>query len=473
MNALDLLEIQITIKEAKASFIVIFTVYSYIVMLNLNYNSRRLKSGEDRMSVPKVYLKQNRKKRLEQGHPWVFPNEIERFEGEPQGGDLVHIVNHAGHFLAQGFYNPLSQLVIRVLSYSEELVDQNYFYKKINDAWRHRSWLVPEASSCRVVHSEADFLPGLIVDKYEDLLVVQILSLGIEVRRQWVYDALKKIFSPRGIYERSDVAVRRLEGLEERKGFVDKPFDTNVTVRENGLSIMVDIAEGQKTGYFFDQRENRAALKPLMTGWGAKHGIALTSDGYPSDAKGQKIKNPFWDGAEVLDCFSHTGSFMLHSCLFGAKKVTCVDISEKAIEMSRDNALLNGFLHRTEFVAANAFDYLREQVKGQRKWDIVILDPPAFAKSRQALKSAIRGYKEINLQGMKLIRHGGILVTASCSHHLSAQQFKSVLQDAAMDAHKILRLVDFRRAGNDHPVLLGSEETDYLKFAIFEVFDFR
>lgn len=422
------------------------------------------------MNITKVFLKQNRKKRLEQGHPWVFPNEIEKLEGNPQGGDVIHIVNHAGHFLAQGFYNPLSQLILRVVSYSEADVDETQFYSKIEQAWKRRQWLIPEATSCRVVHGEADFLPGLIIDKYEDVLVVQILALGIEVRRQWIYNSLVKIFNPRGIYERSDVSVRRLEGLDERVGFVEQPFDTKVTVRENGLSILVDVAEGQKTGYFFDQRENRAALKPLLTGWGATRGVKIVGE-LPVDEKGKTIKNPFWDGAEVLDCFSHTGSFMLHACLYGAKKVTCLDISEKAIEMAKGNALLNGFLHRTEFIAANAFDFLREQVKDKKLWDVVILDPPAFAKNRRALEGALRGYKEINLQGMKLVRNGGILVSASCSYHLSASRFLTMLQEAAADAHKVLRLIEFRRAGLDHPVLLGSEETDYLKFAIYEVFN--
>jgi 23S rRNA (cytosine1962-C5)-methyltransferase len=423
------------------------------------------------MIVSRAFLKQYRKKRLEQGHPWVYPGEIERIEGDPQGGDVIHICNHAGHFLAQGFYNPLSQLIIRVVTYSEVIVDENLFYDKIKQAWKRRQWLLPAATSCRVAHGEADFLPGLIIDKYEDVLVVQILSLGMEVRRQWIIDAIKKVFKPRGIYERSDVPVRRLEGLEEREGFVEEPFDTHVTVRENGISILVDVAEGQKTGYFFDQRENRAALKQLMTGWGAHRGIKEDESGHPRNALGKDIKNPFWDGAEVLDCFSHTGSFMLHACLYGAKKVTCLDISEKAIEMAKENALLNGFLHRTEFVAANAFDYLREQVKEKKTWDVVILDPPAFAKNRQSLEGAIRGYKEINLQGMKLVRNGGILVTASCSYHLSATRFLTMLQEAATDAHKVLRLIEFRRAGIDHPVLLGSEETDYLKFAMYEVFE--
>jgi len=423
------------------------------------------------LTVSKAFLKQNRKKRLEQGHPWVYPGEIEKIEGDPQGGDIIHIVNHAGHFLAQGFYNPLSQLIIRVVSYSEAEVDKTLFYDKIEQAWKRRQWLLPTATSCRVVHGEADFLPGVIIDKYEDVLVVQILSLGMEMRRQWIYEALKRLFNPRGIYERSDVPVRRLEGLEEREGFVEEPFDTHVTVQENGLRILVDVAEGQKTGYFFDQRENRAALKPLMTGWGLSHGIQVDESGNPKNASGREIKNPFWNGAEVLDCFSHTGSFMLHACHYGAKKVTCLDISEKAIEMAKENALLNGFLHRTEFVAANAFDFLREQVKEKKTWDVVILDPPAFAKNRQSIEGAVRGYKEINLQGMKLVRAGGILVTASCSYHLSASRFFNMLQEAAIDAHKVLRLIEFRRAGIDHPVLLGSEETDYLKFAIYEVFE--
>lgn len=423
------------------------------------------------MTIAKAFLQQNRKKRIEQGHPWVYPGEVEKIEGDPQGGDIIRIVNHSGHFLAQGLYNPLSQIRIRVISYSESEVDENFFLAKIEAAWQRRRRLSPAATSCRVCHGEADFLPGLIVDKYEDILVVQILSLGMEVRRNWIFAALKKIFNPRGIYERSDVGVRELEGLEERAGFVGEAFDTLVKARENGLQILVDVAKGQKTGYFFDQRENRAALKPLMAGWGAGRGMKEDKDGQIRSASGKEIKNPFWDGAEVLDCFAHTGSFMLHACLYGAKKVTCLDSSEQAFELAKENALLNGFLHRTEFILANAFDYLRAQVKDKRTWDVVILDPPAFAKNRQSLPGAIRGYKEINLQALKLVRRGGILVTASCSYHLSAERFLGILQEAAGDAHKILRLIEFRRAGTDHPVLLGSEETDYLKFAICEIFE--
>ncbi|MHB8124785.1 MAG: class I SAM-dependent rRNA methyltransferase [Desulfitobacteriaceae bacterium] len=420
----------------------------------------------------KVFLKQNRKKRVEQGHPWVYRNEIEQQEGDDNNEDLVQVLNHTGHFLAQGFYNKFSKIAVRLVSYSDTtIIDAEWFFMKIKSAWERRQWLLSGVSSCRVVYGEADFLPGLIVDKYEDVLVVQILASGMENRREWIFQALKELFQPRGIYERSDVSVRLLEGLEERAGFVGEEFAALVKVRENNLEILVDIAEGQKTGYFFDQRENRAALKPLMVGWGKFRGIGIGPEGLPIDKSNQVVKNPFWDGAEVLDCFSHTGSFMLHACKYGAKKVTAVDISEKALEIARQNSLLNGFLHRTEFVLANVFDFLREKVKETKIWDVVILDPPAFAKNRKALSGALRGYKEINLQGLKLVRSGGILVTSSCSYHLKTSDFLKAVQGAAVDAKKILRLVEFRRAGGDHPVLLGSEETDYLKYAIFEVFD--
>lgn len=422
--------------------------------------------------MPIIYLKRQRKKRLEQGHPWIYQSEIDRIEGEFEETDLVHVHNHEDHFLAQGFYNPQSQIAVRVLEYRENIsIDERWFLERIRTAWDRRLWLNPGVSSGRAVYGEADFLPGLIVDKYEDVLVVQILAAGMERRREWILGALREVFKPRGIYERNDVSVRRLEGLEKRSGFVGAEFDTLVEIQENGLKIKVDVAEGQKTGYFFDQRENRAALKPLMTGWGRRRGISIGKDGQPMDAHGRAVRNPFWDGAEVLDCFSHTGGFMLYACAYGAKKVTCVDVSESALKTARENALANGFLHRTEFIEANAFDFLREKVQEGRRWDVVILDPPAFAKSRKALSGALRGYKEINLQGMKLVRPGGILVSASCSYHLSRELFFQTLSDAAKDARKILRLVEFRRAGSDHPVLLGSPETDYLKFAVFEVFD--
>ncbi len=438
-----------------------------------------------------VTLNVNRKKRLEQGHPWVFRNEIARVDPQACSGDAVDVVNHKGEFLARGLYNPQSQIAVRVLTYREEEIDPGFFLGRVQDAWNYRQRFVNNLQACRVVNGEADFLPGVIVDKFADVLVLQILSYGMNLRKEWLVAALRQVFKPLGIYERNDVPVRQLEGLEQRTGFIGEPFDTHVQIEENGLKLIVDVAGGQKTGYFFDQRENRAAIAPLMTGWGERHGITLQQVGEdgealapghpplldeqgepvlrPVNSRGKVVKNPFWDGAEVLECFSHTGAFTLNACKYGAKKVTCLDISEHAVATATKNITLNGFLHRVEFVTANAFDYLRENVRAGNSWDVIILDPPAFAKSRSAIEGACRGYKDINLHAMKLVRNGGFLVTASCSYHLSRDRFLAVLAEAAADAQKTLRLVEFRTAGKDHPILLASEETNYLKFAILEV----
>lgn len=446
----------------------------------------------------KVFLKRNRKKRLEQGHPWVYQSEIGRVEGAPKPGDIVEVVNHSGHFLAKGTINPNSQIAVRVLTYNPaEEIDDAFFVRRVRDAWEYRQRMLEDTNACRVLYGEADFLPGVVVDKFADVLVIQILSLGMEVRREQLVRALVQVLRPKGIYERSDVPVRELEGLEQRTGLVWGEALREVEIVENGLRYIVDIVEGQKTGFFFDQRENRAAIAPLMTGWGASRGIALqpvAEDGEPLsrlgkgeenvrplldgqgkpvlkpvDKRGKVIKNPFWDGAEVLECFSHTGSFALNACKYGAKKVTCLDISEHAIETAKRNVTMNGYLHRVDFVVANAFDYLREQVQKGNSWDVVILDPPAFAKTKAAVEGACRGYKDINLNGMKLVRDGGFLVTASCSYHMRPELFREVIQDAAFDAKKILRLVHWSGAGKDHPEILGVEEGHYLKFAIFEV----
>lgn len=447
--------------------------------------------------MTKVYLTRNRKKRLEKGHPWIYQSEIDRVEGELEPGDIVEVVNHAGHFLAKGYMNPNSQLAVRVLTYNQkETIDQTFFTRKVRDAWEFRQRLLQDTNACRVIYGEADFLPGVVVDKFADVLVVQILSLGMEKQREKLIQALLDVLHPKGIYERSDVSVRELEGLEQRTGLIWGEAEREVEIVENGLRYVVDIVEGQKTGFFFDQRENRAAIAPLMTGWGAIHGITLQmigADGEPIlepkentkispqldeqgeplfkpvDKRGKLVKNPFWDGAEVLECFSHTGSFTLNACKNGAKKVTCLDISEHAIETAKRNVTMNGFLHRVDFVVANAFDYLREQVQNGQLWDVVILDPPAFAKTKSAVAGACRGYKDINLNGMKLVRDGGFLITASCSYHMKPDLFKQVIQDAAEDAKKILRLVHWSGAGQDHPEIVGVEEGHYLKFAIFEV----
>lgn len=431
--------------------------------------------------MAKVLLNQHRKKRLETGHPWIFKSEVLEIQGDVVPGEIVEVANHKGHFLAKGYINPASQMIVRILSFDQkETIDYDFFLNKIRQAAEFRTRFVDNPRACRVIYGEADFLPGLIVDRYEDILVVQVLSLGMEQRITWIRDALVEVFSPTGIYLRNDVPVRELEGLTQSKEVLYGECPREVMIEENGLKYFVDIVEGQKTGFFYDQRENRASIAPLMKGWGEKHAITLSNvevEGeqklLPVDKRGKVVKNPFWDGAEVLECFTHTGSFTLNACKHGAKKVTALDISEHAIETAKRNITLNGFLHRVDFVVANAFDYLRENVEAGKNWDVVILDPPAFAKSRGAVKGAVRGYKDINLHGMKLVRPGGFLVTASCSYHMSPELFLDTIQEAAVDAKKILRLIEWRGAGKDHPQISGADEAHYLKFAIFEVRDRR
>lgn len=449
-----------------------------------------------------IYLQKKRKKRLEEGHPWVFRSEIERVEGEAVPGRLASVHTHTGQFLAAGYYNPASQIAVRVVSYEPmEELNLDFFIRRLQECKEHRERFLPDARSYRLVYGEADLLPGLIVDKFEDVLIVQILTLGMEEAKEAMISALIEVMRPSGIYERSDVSVRELEGLEQRKGLLYGECPRHVTIRENGLLLEVDIEQGQKTGYFFDQRENRASLAPLMKGWGRRSGIELREqvldDGtikrIPVNKSGAEVTFPYWDGATVLECFSHTGSFTLNACAYGAKKVTCLDISEHAVETAKRNVELNGFEERVEFVVADAFDYLREQSRGLelrqergqadrrkldtsvplpnkgRTWDVVILDPPAFAKSRSAVEGACRGYKDINLHGMKLVNEGGYLVTASCSYHMKPELFLATIHAAAVDAGKTLRLIEFRNAGKDHPRVLGVDEGNYLKFAIFEV----
>lgn len=463
------------------------------------------------MSKATIWLQRGRKKRLEQGHPWIYGNEIEKMEGSAEHGDLVDVVGHQGKYLATGYWNPASQISVRVVSYRPVAeMDTAFFAERLRTCADHRSRFVEDAD-CRLVYGEADFLPGLVVDWFGSVLVVQLLTLGMDKRRDAIVEALVQVFRPQGIYERSDVGVRKLEGLEERTGVLYGDCPPVVEIEENGLRLEVDIVAGQKTGYFFDQRENRASIRPLMKGWGARSGIRLerrdtlelpeTGAGtagepgsgetlVPVNGNGKLVTFPYWDGATVLECFAHTGSFTLHACKYGAKKVTCLDVSEYAIETAKRNVERNGFADRVEFVVADAFDYLRTHAKGRderlerslggadtskplsgagRTWDVVILDPPAFAKTKSAVAGACRGYKDINLHGMKLVNEGGYLVTASCSYHMRPELFLETIHQAATDAGKLLRLVEWRAAGKDHPQLLGVSEGHYLKFAIFEV----
>ncbi|WP_246939072.1 class I SAM-dependent rRNA methyltransferase [Bacillus pinisoli] len=389
--------------------------------------------------MTKVILERKRKKRLEQGHPWIYQSEVNRIEGEYQPGDIVDVYNHQMHFLGKGYINPRSQMIVRVLTYKDEEINEEFFVNKIKKAWGLRQLLIPEVRSCRAIYGEADFLPGLVVDKYEDTLVVQIMALGMEVRKEWILQGLLTVFKPKAIYLRNDVYVRELEGLEQEKGFWYGEGPTEVEIEENGVKYIVDIKDGQKTGFFFDQRENRAAIQPFIT-----------------------------PDTTLLDCFTHTGSFMLNGASYGAKHVTAVDISEHAIDTARRNAELNGFTN-VEYVVANAFDYLRDCVNEGKQWDVVIVDPPAFAKSAHAVRKAMGGYKDINLNGLKLVKDGGIFITASCSFHVRSDQFKEMIQDAAVDARKVLRELHWSGAGYDHPKLLAAEEGSYLKFGIYEV----
>lgn len=459
-----------------------------------------------------VILQRTRKKRLEAGHPWIYASEVETVEGEPSAGGLVEVLNHQRKYLATGYYNPASQIRIRVVSHRPvEDMDTAFFEERFARCLKHRERFLPGETAYRLVYGEADFLPGLIVDRFGDVLVVQLLTLGMDLRREQIVEALVRVMQPKGIYERSDVSVRELEGLEQKTGLLYGEAPRHVTVTENGLKVIVDIEQGQKTGYFFDQRENRASIAPLMTGWGSRSGILLQEiegeDGerrtVPVNKSGKEVIFPYWDGATVLECFSHTGSFTLNACKYGAKKVTCLDVSAHAIESAKANVELNGFGDRVEFVVDDAFQYLRNQVKGLeerseraltaetavserkkagkpdtskpmtagggRTWDVVILDPPAFAKTKGAVKGACRGYKDINLHGMKLVNEGGYLVTASCSYHMRPELFLQTIAEAAEDAGKSLRLIEWRAAGKDHPQILGVEEGHYLKFAIFEV----
>jgi len=388
--------------------------------------------------MAKVILKKGEEERILMGHPWVFSNEVKIVEGAVEPADIVDVYDFRNHFIGRGYINPMSKILVRLLTREHEEINKEFFRKRILQAWDYRKKLV-DTSSCRVIFGEADFLPALIVDKFGDYLSIQTLSLGIEKYRDIILELLEEIIQPKGIYERNDVQIREKEGLEQRKGFIKGPFDTTVEIMENEVKMLVDIENGQKTGYFLDQRENRAALKPFVK------------------------------DARVLDTFTHTGGFALHAAYYGAKEVTAVDISEHAIEYVKKNAAVNGLQDRIKGVVGNVFDVLKEyQVSGE-KFDVVILDPPAFCKTKSAVEGAYRGYKDINLRGMKILKPGGFLVTCSCSHYMYPGLFMEMIADAARDAKRMVRQVEFRTQAKDHPVLYGSDESMYLKCVILQV----
>jgi len=388
--------------------------------------------------MAKVILKKGEEVRIRMGHPWVFDNEVKNIDGDFNPADIVDVYDFKDRFLGRGYINPKSKILVRLLTREHEEINRELFRKKIIQAWEYRKKLV-DTSSCRVIFGEADFLPALIVDKFGDYLSIQTLSLGIEKYKDMIVKLLDEILEPKGIYERNDVKIREKEGLEQKKGFIKGPFDTTVEIVENEVKMLVDIENGQKTGYFLDQRENRAALKPFVK------------------------------DARVLDTFTHTGGFALHAACYGAKEVTAVDISEHAIEYVRRNAEINGLQDKIKGVTGDVFDVLKNYQLANEKFDVVILDPPAFCKTKSALEGAYRGYKDINLRGMKIIKPGGFLITCSCSHYMYPGLFMEMIQDAAMDARRIVRQVEFRTQAKDHPVLYGSDESMYLKCVILQV----
>ncbi len=373
------------------------------------------------------------------GHPWVFRSDIARVEGNFTDGDVVRVLSDRGKFLAMAVYNPRSQISLRVLSRHDEPIDGAFIRARVRRAVAYRR-LFADLKSCRVLFAESDGLPAVIADRFGDVIVLQSLCLGMERFKQDIVDALVDELHPVGIYERNDVPVRELEGMPQQTGLLYGEVPDRVEMVENGVHFWVDVKEGQKTGFFLDQKENRAAIAPFVR------------------------------GMRVLDCFTHTGSFALHAAHYGAREVTGVDISEYACGFAAENARLNGVEDRVSFECTNAFDYLRAAQDRHELYDVVILDPPAFTKTRSAVAGALRGYKEINLRGMKLVNDGGFLVTCSCSQHVLPPMFQQMLLDAQKDARVQLRQVEWRTQGRDHPILASSPETQYLKCGIYQVF---
>ena len=420
-------------------------------------------SGESLVSEGIVRIRRKEGRALKAGGAWVYDNEIETVSGSYENGDIVRVEDFDGYFLGYGFINERSSIRVRMLSRRErDVITPAFLTARVRAAWEYRKHVI-DTSSCRVIFGEADFLPGLTVDKYEDVLVVESLALGIDRLKVLLLAALVQVLRVdgirvRGIYERSDAKVREKEGLPRTKGFLSEEFDTNVPITENGVKYIVDVKDGQKTGFFLDQKLNRRSIWPICR------------------------------GARVLDCFTHTGSFGLNAAAAGAASVTSIDASELAIEQAKVNAGLNGFIvdgdlpampANTEqreagqahirYIVGDVFDFLPAQRRAGEQYDVVILDPPAFTKSRSSVKAASAGYREINREGMLLVRDGGFLVTCSCSHFMTADLFRQAIEQAAHDARRRLRQVEFRQQAPDHPILWANDTSYYLKFYIFQV----
>jgi 23S rRNA (cytosine1962-C5)-methyltransferase len=389
-----------------------------------------------------LFLNKNVSGRVESGHPWIFANEINRgkaLDAAAKAGEIVNVFTHDKKFIGKGYVNPQSQIMVRLLTRDKDKeINDDFFYDTILQAWAYRQKL-GYVENCRLIFGEADELPQLIIDKFNDYFVIQTLALGIDIWKPSIVKALEKIFSPKGIYERNDVPVRELEGMEQHKGFLSAPFDTNIIIHENGIKFHVDIEGGQKTGYFLDQQDNRKAIQNIVK------------------------------GADVLGAFCYTGSFEISAAVYGAKSVTGIDISQSAIEMCNKNALLNKVEGICKFECINAFDILKEWTKEGKQWDVVMLDPPFFTKSRSSIDKAVAGYKEINLRGIKLVKPGGFLVTSSCTNLVKPELFLDIIGMAAKDAKRKIRQVVFNSQSADHPIIRDQENTNYLKFLIVQV----
>ncbi|OQA27393.1 MAG: Ribosomal RNA large subunit methyltransferase I [Firmicutes bacterium ADurb.Bin354] len=391
-----------------------------------------------------VTIRKGEGRLIKSGAAWIFDNEIESVMGHFSNGDVVEVHDFDGYPLGLGFINMNSKIRIRILTRDiNEEINETFFEKRIRTAWEYRKKTV-DISSCRVIFGEADFLPGFVCDKYEDVLVIQSLALGIDRYKEQIVSILKKIMAEdgiiiRGVYERSDAKEREKEGLEKTKGFIGEEFDTNVRITENDVKYIVDVKDGQKTGFFLDQKYNRKAIWPVAK------------------------------GVDVLDCFTHTGSFGLNAALAGAKSVLSVDASESALATAAGNAALNHVEDRVRYECADVFEFLPAQIAEGKRYGLVILDPPAFTKSRNSIKNAAKGYREINTLGMELVENGGFLATCSCSHFMSYELFTQAIADAARAAHVRLRQVEFRTQSPDHPILWSASESYYLKFYILQV----
>ena len=403
-------------------------------------------------NFPRLIITAKGTRWVEQGHPWIYEGEVIRQEGDCENGGLMDAVSEKGKYLGTGFFSKYSKIRLRLLSRNaNDRFDAAFWQRRLQYAWDYRKTVMQDdISCCRIIFGEADGFPGLTVDRFSDLLVTQTLSIGMERVKDIIFPALVELLRQdgqeiRGIFERNDVAIRELEGMAQNKGWYVLPGETPpespmTEICENGVYYSVDVENGQKTGFFLDQKYNRLAVAKL--------------------AKGKR----------VLDCFTHTGSFALNAAKGGAEHVTAVDVSASAIGMARQNALRNGLEDRMDFVTADVFDLLPElAAKGGKPYDFIILDPPAFTKSRKTVDSAQRGYKEINLRALKLLPRGGYFATASCSHFMPSELFVKMLKAAALDAGVELRQIEARQQAPDHPILWNVPETDYLKFYLFQV----